>query len=405
MPAFPKIREVHIRNYKSIEQAVVRLGDITVLVGANGSGKSNFVDAITFVRDCLLDSVDQALVRRGGYPGILWRHGASACPVGIRLVIDFPNGDVADYGIELAFEVESSALLIEERCSVTHPGVLIDRFSVKNGAFVIEIPGVRAQIEPGRLALLAASATPEFRPVYDFLAGVRSYGIDPESVGALQVPDSGLQLMPDGGNAASVLRRVRRSDPDRFERVSELIRSVVPGVHEIAAHQITDQVATIAFYERGLTPDSMVPFLPGSMSAGTLRVLGFLLAAYQPNTPSVLVIEEPEANIHPAAAEVITSVLLDVSRRSQVLITTHSAEILDYEDLSDDAYRVVVKENGRTAVAPISIAARDAIREHLYSPGELLRINELGADIDAASRLAEGVSVFGPPPQRVGEAA
>lgn len=405
MPAFPKIREVHIRNYKSIEQAVVRLSDLTVLIGTNGSGKSNFVDALSFVRDCLLDSVDQALLRRGGYPGVLWRHGASACPVGVRLVIDFPNGDVADYGIELSFEMESSSLLIEERCSVAHPGVLIDQFSVKNGTFVIEIPGVRAQIEPGRLALLAASATPEFRPVYDFLAGLRSYGIDPESVGALQVPDSGLQLLADGGNAASVLRQMRRSDPDRFQRVSELIRSVVPGVHEVVANQVTDQVATIAFYERGLTPDSLVPFLAGSMSAGTLRVLGFLLAAYQPNTPSVLVIEEPEANIHPAAAEVITSVLVETSRRSQVLITTHSAEMLDHDGLSDDVFRVVVKDNGRTAIAPISVAAREAIRQHLYSPGELLRINELGADLDAASRLAEGVNVFGPPAQPLGEAA
>ena len=66
MPVFPRIREIHIRNYKSIAQAVVRLGDLNVLVGANGSGKSNFVDAIAFVRDCLLDSVEQAVMRRGG---------------------------------------------------------------------------------------------------------------------------------------------------------------------------------------------------------------------------------------------------------------------------------------------------------------------------------------------------
>jgi predicted ATPase len=404
MPAFPKIREVHIRNYKSIEQAVVRLGDLTVLVGTNGSGKSNFVDAIVFVRDCVLDSVERAVVGRGGYPRMFWRHGPSPDTVGVRLIIDFPNGDVADYAIELA-EEDFSSLVVEERCVITHAEGGVDQYSVKNGAFVVEIPGVRPQIESGRLALYAASATPEYRPVYDFLAAVGSYGINPKAVGGFQVPDSGLKLLPDGANSASVLRHLRHSNQDRFERVSEILSSVVPGVQGLEPHELNDSLAVIWVHERGLTPRSLVPFLASSMSEGTLRVLGFLLAVYQPTTPSALVVEEPEANIHPAAAEVVTSVLVDASRRSQVLITTHSAEMLDHDELSDDVFRVVVKDNGRTTIAPVAVAAREAIREHLYSPGELLRINELGADLDAARELADRMDVFGPPAQRVGEAA
>jgi energy-coupling factor transporter ATP-binding protein EcfA2 len=161
----------------------------------------------------------------------------------------------------------------------------------------------------------------------------------------------------------------------------------------------------VRFDEEGPAPGAPMSFMAANMSEGTLRVLGFLLAAYQPVLPSVLVIEEPEANIHPAAAEVVTSVLMDVSRRSQVLVTTHSPEVLDYDDVSDDVFRVVAKADGRTAIAPVSAGSRQVIRDHLYSPGELLRINELGADLIAAKELSDGVDVFGPPARRIGEAA
>ncbi len=405
MPAFPKIREVHIRNYKSIEQAVVRLGDLTVLIGTNGSGKSNFVDALAFVRDCVAGSVDLAIRSRGGISALRWRPASISGAVGIRLVIDLPDDDVADYAIELSGEEGSPTTVAEERCVITRAGGQVDCFSLKNGEFIEEIAGIRARIEPGRLALFAAGAASEFRAVYDFLMGIRSYGIIPEKLSDLQVAGPGLQLLPDGSNAASVLRHLRDTNPDRFERVEDLLRSVVPGVTGVGTHVLGEHFESVRFEEEGPSPSSPMSFLAASMSEGTLRVLGFLLAAYQPLAPSVLVIEEPEANIHPAAAEVVTSVLLDAARRAQVLVTTHSPEVLDHDDLSDDVFRVVAKTDGRTAIAPISAASRQVIRDHLYSPGELLRINELGADLVAAKELSEGVDLFGPPARRIGEAA
>jgi predicted ATPase len=405
MSAFPKIREVHIRNYKSIEQAVVRLGDLTVLVGTNASGKSNFVDALAFVRECLADSVEAALERRGGYATVCWQPSFRTGAVGIRLVIDLEDDEVADYAVELSAQFGTPVLALTERCVVERADGRVNRYSVKNGSFTEEIAGIRPQLEPGRLALFAASATPEFRAVYDFIVKIRTYAIDPKRMSEFQARDSGTQLAPDGGNAASVLQHLHDEQPARFERVSELVRSVVPSIRRIGTQRITARVQTIRFDEDG--PDDRAPmaFFADSMSDGTLRALGFLLAVYQAGAPSVLMIEEPEANIHPAAAEVVTSVLIDASRRSQVLVTTHSPEVLDYDDLSDDVFRVVAKADGRTAIAAVSAATRQVIRDHLYSPGELLRIDELGPDLIAAKQLSDGMDVFGPPARRIGEAA
>jgi len=404
MPVFPRIREIHIRNYKSIAQAVVQLGDITVLVGANGSGKSNFVDALAFASECLASSVDMAVRHRGGRRALSWQFGSATDPVGLRFILDLAPDSTADYTFELV-PADGAYRVSGERCIVNDASGEMHSFSVRDGAFQVPIPGIRAHVESDRLALYAASATPEFRAVYDFIAGIRPYHIRPELVGEVQEPSPELELWPDGGNAAWVLRRLRTSNRDRFERISEVIASVVPGVHGLRTVNLMGESEIIRFDELRPNGSGAPGFSAYMMSEGTLRMLGLLLAVYQPKTPPVLIIEEPEANIHPAAAEVVTSVLLDASRRSQVVITTHSPEILDYKDLPDDAFRIVSKHAGQTTVAPLAESSRQAIREHLYSPGELLRSDELNADLSAATELSKRTDLFGPPAQSIGEAA
>jgi ABC-type multidrug transport system ATPase subunit len=141
------------------------------------------------------------------------------------------------------------------------------------------------------------------------------------------------------------------------------------------------------------------------MSVGTLRVLGLLLAAYQVRTPSLMAVEEPEATVHPAVIEVLLEVLLDASCRQQVLLTTHSPDLIDSKELDDTQLRAVRMERGRTVVAGVDEAARRAIRDRLYTPGELLRSGELGADVAAAERAAQQIDLFGPPASAAESAA
>jgi predicted ATPase len=130
------------------------------------------------------------------------------------------------------------------------------------------------------------------------------------------------------------------------------------------------------------------------MSDGTLRVLGLLLAVYQPGPYSVVAIEEPEATVNPAVAEVVVEVLMDAANGKQVILTSHSPDILDYKDLTDNQIRVVTMAHGRTLIAPVSEAGRMAIQERLYTPGELLRSGELSPDLEAAEQAAQQLSLF-----------
>lgn len=390
---FPRIREVHVRNYRSIAQAVVRLSDLTLLVGVNGSGKSNFVDAVAFVQEALSDSLTRAFQVRGGVDSVCRKGRGTGEKLGIRLIIDLGPDLVADYAFEI-MPMRIRFAVVTERCLVRHRSGTTHGFAVRDGNFVEEISGIRPRLEHDRLALYAAAAAEEFRPLYDFLTNIRTYRIDPARIGALQEAEPGFSLSKDGGNAAFVLEMLQEHVPESFARISRLIASVADGITWVGA------IASEPWRAVGFEEEDAF-FEASSMSEGTLRLLGLLLAAYQPQTPSVLMIEEPEVAIHPAAAEVVMSVLLDASKRGQVLVTTHSPDIVDFEDLSDDSVRVVTKDRAGTRISPVSASSRQAIRERLYSPGELLRSDELNADAE----LSRNADLFGPPARTLGEAA
>jgi predicted ATPase len=121
------------------------------------------------------------------------------------------------------------------------------------------------------------------------------------------------------------------------------------------------------------------------MSDGTLRSLGVLTALYQSvgrkGGPTPLIaIEEPEATVHPGAAAIIMDALLEASRTEQVIMTTHSPDLLDHEDLDSASILAVRNIDGETILAPIDQASVTSIQDDLFTPGELLRSGQLEPD-------------------------
>jgi len=113
-----------------------------------------------------------------------------------------------------------------------------------------------------------------------------------------------------------------------------------------------------------------------------LRLLGLLLAIFQPTTPSVLLIEEPEATVHPDAFGVVLDLLQHAARSTQVIVTTHSPELLDAKWIGDRHLRVVTWEDGSSRVRRLSEGSKRVLQAHLAGAGELLRTNTLDVTSD-----------------------
>jgi predicted ATPase len=394
----PRLRQVQIRHYKNIAEAVVNLQPVTVLVGPNGAGKSNFVDALSFAADSLNYSIQVAFANRGGPAAVRRKSGGHPTHLGLRFRIDLSDGGWADYAFDVAAPSGGAFTIARERCVVQPLMSSCHEFDVENGIFTHEVPGIRPRLEPDRLALTVLSALEEFRPVFDFLAGIRRYNLRPERLRELQDPDpgEGAVLLTDGKNAAAVLRRIKEDGAQNgqvYERICRLLSKVVPGTTRVEPKSL-GQKETLEFLQNIGQPHEW-RFEALNMSDGTLRALGILLAVYQSRPASLIAIEEPESTIHPAATEILTDILMDGVERSQVLITTHSPDLLDNKKLLDDQIIVVQSVQGAAQITPLPKNTREVIRQRLYTPGELLRNDEIQVDQDYADQAAKQLNLFG----------
>jgi len=382
------IRRVVLRNYKSIAACDVALAPLTFLVGANGAGKSNFLDGMRFVSDSLRTSLDHALRDRGTIKEVRRRSGGHPNHFALRLDFALGDGSAGHYSFRVGAKPNGGYEVQNEECRVLpgETGAPEASYHVKAGVVVHASHERLPVVLPDRLALVAAAGMPAFRPVYDALSAIEVYNPNHERIGEMQRPDPGDLLRPDGSNAASVLQNL---DADARQRIDAFLARVVPGVQSVQTKVIGKQ-ETIEFRQSVMGQPHPWHFLAASMSDGTLRALGILLAIHQHRggaagsaAPSLIGLEEPETALHPAAASVLLAALREASRRTQIVVTSHSPDLLDNPDIESDSIYAVEAENGLTRIGRIDAASREMLRRKLFTPGELLRQNQLAPDPDA----------------------
>lgn len=385
----PFIRRVTIRNYKSIAACKVDLTGLMFLVGPNGSGKSNFLDALRFVADALRSSLDHALRDRGTIKEVRRRSGGHPNHFALRFDFALPSGQAGYYAFRVGAKPAGAYEVQTEECCIHSEDALGPKhhFRISSGevesASVTPLPAAL----PDRLFLVAASGIPEFRPVFDALSAIEVYNLNPREIGAMQKPDPGDLLRRDGSNAASVLQQF---STEVRARVNTNLSRIVPGVTDAEAKTLGSQ-ETIEFRQAVKGQQHPWRFLAGAMSDGTLRAFGILLAVFQAAArsgrvrPTLIGLEEPEIALHPAAASVLLGALREGSEHCQILVTSHSPDLMDNPDIPTESLLAVDNRDGLTRIGSLDEAGRAMLRDKLFTPGELLRQNQLTPDDDTLS--------------------
>ena len=392
------IRRVALRNYKSIGQCDVRLGALTYLVGPNGSGKSNFLDSLHLVRDALSGSLENALNERGGLAEVRRRSSGHPNHFGIRLDFCLPGGQLGRYAFSIGALPSRGYEVQREECVLDGDG---PHFEVERGKFLRSSEATVPAITADRLALISLSGLASFRPIFDALTSMGFYNLNPKLMREPQKPQDGRLLKPVGENIASTIGHLERVAPDALAQIESYLQTVVPTVHGVERLQM-GPLETLRFRQDMAGAKFPWKFPAQNMSDGTLRALGILTALFQGNrdfAPSLVGLEEPETALHPAAAAALREALNRASSQTQVLVTSHSPELLDDADLAPDAFLAVESLGGETRIAPLDSASREVIRSKLFSAGELLRLNQLAPDADhlASQSMRQG-ALFGSEP-------
>ncbi|WP_323029124.1 AAA family ATPase [Castellaniella defragrans] len=189
MPHAPFIRRVILRNYKSIGYCDVRLQPLTYLVGHNGAGKSNFMDALHFVKDAVSNSLEYAFNERAGISEV--RRYSNGRPNNFSIRIDFnlPDSRPGHYVFSIGALTNGGYEVQREECVISGIGKG-PYFRIEKGKLRKSSEKTFPAIVSDRLALVAVSGIPAFRPVFDALKAMGFYNLNPKLMRELQKPPS-----------------------------------------------------------------------------------------------------------------------------------------------------------------------------------------------------------------------
>ena len=378
----PIIKSITLKRFRSIPAETVMLDNPTFLVGANGSGKSSFVEVFAFLADALSLSLPTAFSLRAGISSVRNRTSGKSYPPNLGIRIDLGSFDKKMQKGHYAFEVRAlpnyGFEVVREQCFLQRVDGTTSWFdrSTKHG-FQSNHPQLMPALDISSLALPVIGGDIRFSPLLKFLSAMRVYSIEPAKLRELQDPDSGIILRTDGSNTASVLQEIERRSKN-IQYINESLEQIVPHTKSVKAIKHGNKLS-LEFVQEW-AKNKRLKFESFNMSDGTLRALGLLVAVYQQPAPSLLVIEEPEATIHPGALGAVLELIRTASERIQVIVTTHSPELLDAKWIEGRHLRIVSWQDGATHINEVSEPARQALKQHLMGAGELLRANALEPD-------------------------
>jgi predicted ATPase len=174
---------------------------------------------------------------------------------------------------------------------------------------------------------------------------------------------------------AARFRNFSKNQPDRLEIIQQYLRAIAPPFDRVDVIESNDTL-WLRFIEKSRA-GQLMPFYLSQVSAGLVNSAEILLELFElpgegkPASP--VIIEEPEALLHPGAIQVIRDSFIEASRNRQVLVTTHSPDLLDDPDVPAEWIRVVYRDESGTHIDGLDPATKSVIRDQLYTPGQLLR--------------------------------
>lgn len=389
------IKRVHIQGYKSLADCNVTLEPLTIFVGRNGSGKSNFLDALGFLSDLMVYRVDEAVERHGGWRSICCR---TSHEKRVSITANFEtnvNGTPGEavYSFTLCQGVRENVVVDSESLTIYDQYGQIRRgFSVKNGAVSWLPPHASDANTTGSLDIesrnswdgnrlvLSVLGTERYLRIANSLRAGRVYSFHIGSIRKLHPLVGSYRLAHDGDHLSGVIDGMAEFTPDTLNRVVEYLSVIVPQVKGLKVVRYGDY-KTIRFDLSDSDDQPHLEFDAASMSDGTLRATAALVACYQWVPPDGLTgftaIEEPETALHPAAMQALVSALDESTARGQVILTTHSPDLLDAEEVRPENVRVVQMIGGRTVIGEVDDVSRKIVEGRLSTLGTLERENQL----------------------------
>jgi predicted ATPase len=307
----------------------------------------------------------------------LRRWSAKGRPYNVEIELDIETDTMwGQYSFTLGSERRGEYRVKKEKCLVGTPGEtkVETWFETSNGKWVGRSEELNVPIQRTGLTFPLTAGIEPYNALYNFLTGMSFYNIFPNALGEPQRPANPYPLDEHGGNLASVLRELERNKSAFLPNLEAALGDVIDDVNSYQVSQVGGYLVTKLRHDT--SDGNRAPlFELFQESDGTLRMLGILTALYQDPPRTLIALEEPELTIHPGAMSMLWEEIQNASSRSQILVTTHSPDLLDMCEA--EQLRVVEKLDGITHIGPIEVEQKQIVQDRLFAPGQLLQAQGL----------------------------
>jgi predicted ATPase len=374
------IQRLRAHNFKSLRSLDLSLGPLNALVGPNMGGKSNIVDALSFLYESWFPQPGtygplNALAKRGGIDEVLWKGGQEKLlSIEIEFIDPAQPARTFHYALKLIggaggyAETQEESLILEDG-GKQFPLIKQDT----GGRWLVNCDSKQlVSVQQGRSAMELAPPNWEGYPLKWFAQNWRRYQLVPSVMRLVNQVTAGGVLDAHGANLSAWLMWLQTRSPESFERLTEAARDVFPDIRQLMTWPTQQGTVFLSSQERALLRPTPVY----QMSDGELVFIAFLSLICAPDDLSgtLFFIEEPENHLHPKLIETLFSLLRQVRQEvvdrkaspSQIILTTHSPYVLDRMNLGEVIW--VGKKNGETI--PVRPSEKDHLKK-LVEDGDL----------------------------------
>jgi predicted ATPase len=381
-----KITNLKVTGFRSLKSIDWHPGDLNIIIGPNASGKSNFLDLFEMLSCLPRRGLADYVQSRGGISSLLWDGQAE----GIGVVLDFEpssdvnaeNGSPLRYSLQLLPSGQLGSYQKSKESLVRQDSVLELIGSSKDSGHSTLVKAVEAYLQRQAESSLAyldpLSGVSECDSLALWLAAWRVYqaiDISRQSKGReAPVVRYDTQVENDGSNLINVLHTLYTENRGFHERIDAAMGAAFDHFVELVfpPSPAADQRVQMKVRWKGLKRDCPL----SDLSDGTLRFLYLISILANPNPPSLIAIDEPETGLHPKMMGIVAEYAMEAARRTQLILTTHSAEFLDAFNEEPPTVTVAELVDGETK---LTVRSGDDLAYWLkeYTLGALFRSGEL----------------------------
>lgn len=333
------LKKLTIRGFKSIENLEeFPLSSLNVMIGANGAGKTNFVDFFRLLRAMTNESLQKHINEHGGADGFFFLGPKYTRRISAHLEFD---------DIVYAFDLEPTAN------GDLQVGDQQLEYTCDRGKGGLRFSGVghhESQLKARKEQFAEASSGPDLvSDVHSAVSDRRVYHFHDTSGLAPMRRDQSVrdrkELRTDASNLAAFLLAMRKDFAGTYALIRDTVRLIAPFFDDFLLEPHTkgeEELIRLEWRQKG----SDFPFQPHHLSDGTIRFICLATALQQPQPPSTIVIDEPELGLHPYAINLLADLIQSASERTQVIVSTQSPTLLDH--FAPDDVIVVNRRDGRS---------------------------------------------------------